>query len=60
MYASEYFTEDHMMTYECQENFKKDDWHETLNYFTDLYALQKFYSENRAGKSNFESPASLK
>ena len=45
------------MTYECQENFKKDDWHETL---TNLYALRKSYSEDRAGKSRFKSAASIK
>ena len=44
MYASKYFTGEHMMAYECQTNDKKDDLHETLKYFTDLYTLQKAYS----------------
>ena len=39
MYTIKYFTEEHMMAYECQQNDKKDDWYETLKYFTYLYTL---------------------
>ena len=60
IYASKYFTEEHMMTYECQSNNKKDDWHETLQYFTNLYVIRKMYSEERAGNSGFKSSASFK
>ena len=38
-YARKYFTEEHMIAYECQPNNKKDYWHKTLKYFTDFYAL---------------------
>ena len=60
MYSSKYFTEEHIMAYECQSNDKKDNWHKNLKYFANLYALQKAYSEDRAGKRGFKSAVSVK
>ena len=60
MYASKYFTEEHMMAYEFQMNDKKDNCHEILKYFTDLYALRKAYYEDRVGKSGLENAVSAK
>ena len=60
MYASKYYTKEHMIVYECQPNERKDNWHKTFKYFTNLYALRKSYYKYQAGKRSFESATSVK
>ena len=38
---------------------KKNDWVKTLAYFTNLYTMQKTYSEDCAAKNGFESAANV-
>ena len=55
MYASKNFTEEEMMKYNMIPTNKKDDWMKTPTYFTNLYAMQKTYSEDHATESGFTS-----
>ena len=38
---------------------KKNDWVKTLAYFTNLYTMQKTYSEDCAAESGFKSAANV-
>ncbi len=59
MYKSDYFTKEQMTKYEILADLDKV-WGKTLTHFTDLYALRKSYSDNRAANSSFESAAHVR
>ena len=59
MYKSNYFTKEQMTKYEILADSDKV-WEKNLTHFTDLYALQKAYGNNRAANSGFKSAAQSK
>jgi hypothetical protein len=56
MYKSNYFTEEQMMMYKMQRDADKV-WTTTLQFFTELYAQCKVYSDDGAANSGFDSAA---
>ena len=55
MYARKHFSKEEINKYEIIPNDKKNDWVETMAYFTNLYAMWKSYSEDRAVEIGLES-----
>jgi uncharacterized membrane protein YgcG len=58
MYRSNYFTKEQMTKYEMLVN-KEKTWALTLQHFTQLYAQQKAYGDDRAANSGFDSMANI-
>ncbi len=58
MYKSDYFTKEQMTKYEMLVDNDKT-WALTLQHFTQLYAQQKAYGDNRAANSRFDSMANI-
>jgi hypothetical protein len=58
MYKSNYFTKEQMTKYEMLVD-KDKTWALTLQHFTQLYAQQKAYGDNRAANSGFKSMANI-
>jgi hypothetical protein len=58
MYKSNYFTKEQMTKYEMLVD-KDKTWALTLQHFTQLYAQQKAYGDDRAANSGFNSMANI-